>query len=397
LPEPAAYATRLADYSRDPNGYPKPTPGMPPIPVRQRKPMKRFVREYIDERRQAVAQDRTLLTRDIKNLNRVFYVLAPLMQDYGWEKDGWDKRRKYVLEYIKDICDELGIRRADIGIITDNVGYLYYRGRQHTVGIDHLKSLMSKGTDILIVEKQDVALSLNPLAKPYGIALLSTRGFLTENASDLAKLADDHGANVAILTDFDISGVVIADQVPEVPRIGIDEETLDDLHILKNITKIEEDYTPNPSHLKYVQDNPGNFEGLDLDYLETKRIHLDIVMEEVGNEKFWLWILDKLEETFPARNYNRVINIPGVYGFKPNELDDLESIITKAIKDVINPLGEQLEAELEEYKGFIEDVDDYENEIYDQFQEAVDENLGMDSFLEDLRKIAEKWDNGGYL
>jgi hypothetical protein len=173
---------------------------------------------------------------------------------------------------------------------------------------------MNKGADILIVEKQDVALSLNPLAKPFGIALLSTRGFLTENASDLAKLADDHGANVAILTDLDISGIVIADQVPQVPRIGIDEETLEDLGILRKIAKIEEDYAPNPSHLKYVQDNPENFEGLDLDYLETKRIHLDIVMEEVGNEKFWQWILDKLEETFPIRNYNRVISIPSAYG-----------------------------------------------------------------------------------
>ena len=120
-------------------------------------------------------------------------------------------------------------------------------------------------------------------------------------------------------------------------------------------------------------------------------------MEEVGNEKFWLWILDKLEETFHVRNYNRVIDIPGAYGFPPNELDELESIVTKAIKDVINPLAEQRKAELEEYEGFIEDVDDYENEIHDQFQDAVDENLGMDSFLEDLRKIAEKWNNGGYL
>jgi hypothetical protein len=171
----------LSGYNHDADGWPLSTPGIPPIPTRRRKPMKTFVKEYIDQRRIAVNQNPTLLSTDVKNVNRVFYILQLQMQEYGWESEGWGSRkeggharRKTVIEYIKDVCDDLGITRASIGIVTDNVGYVYYNGTQYTVGIDHLKSLMHKGTDILIVEKQDVALSLSPLAASYRIALLST-------------------------------------------------------------------------------------------------------------------------------------------------------------------------------------------------------------------------------
>jgi hypothetical protein len=78
---------------------------------------------------------------------------------------------------------------------------------------------------------------------------------LTENAIDLAYLASTTGAKVAILTDYDISGIVIAHQVLEVPRIGIDEETLDDLNILNRQQDLEEYYTPNPSHKKTVEED----------------------------------------------------------------------------------------------------------------------------------------------
>jgi hypothetical protein len=390
-------------HDHDSDGWPMPTPGMPPIPVRRRKPMKRFVREYIDQRRIAVRQNRDLLSKDVKNVNRVFYILRDPMQKYGWEPEGWGDRkdggkdrRKTVIEYIKDVCDELGIIRASIGIVTDNVGYLYYNRTQHTVGIDHLKSLMHKGTDVLIVEKQDVALSLSPLAAPYRIALLSTRGFLTENATDLARLANDDGANIAILTDYDISGAVIAAKVPQVHRIGIDEQTLEDLGIFREITKLEEEYTPNPSHLQHVKDNPWDFEDLDLDYLESKRIEIDIVMEHVGNERFWQWVLDKLEKQFPNRDYDRVTDLPKSYQFKPDELDNVDRRVRDYISHIMEPVIEQKIQELKNYAGFIEDVDEYERETYDEIKDYLDENLNLELLQQDLQKILDRWDSGYY-
>ena len=94
------------------------------------------------------------------------------------------------------------------------------------------------------------------------------------------------GARVAILTDYDISGIVIAHQVPEVSRIGIDEDTLYDLGVLDKQNELEEYYTPNPSHLKTVtEDIDGDFAGVDIEYLQDKRIEINAVMKEVGRER----------------------------------------------------------------------------------------------------------------
>ena len=90
---------------------------------------------------------------------------------------------------------------------------------------------MHLGTDMLIIEKEGVAEVLSPFAEKMGIALLNTRGFLTEYASMLSNLSKENGCNVAILTDFDVSGLLLARKVPGVFRIGIDFGTLDYFHL----------------------------------------------------------------------------------------------------------------------------------------------------------------------
>jgi hypothetical protein len=401
MPDVYTGTPRSSDgYNRDKDGYRIPTPGMPPIPVRNRKPMKQFVIEYVNQRRINVQLKPSLLIKDVKNVNRVFYINRPLMQKYGWEEDEWEhpkkRRRDQVISYIKDVCDNLRITRASLGIVTDNVGYLYYRGEQHTVGIDHLKELMRMGTDILIVEKQDVALSLRPLAAPYGIGILSTRGFLTENATDLAKLANGDGANIAILTDYDISGAVIAAKVPQIHRIGINDQTLKDLAINNIKSKLEENYIPNPRHLKHVIDNRFEFWGLDLGYLKEKRIEIDIVMEHVGNESFWKWVLKKLEKLFPNRNYNRAISLPDPYQFTPDELDGVYSRVRNHISDIMQPIIDEKKQELQNYAGLIENVNEYESDATDDIQDHLDRNLNLDFLNEDLQAIIDKWDRGEY-
>ena len=81
---------------------------------------------------------------------------------------------------------------------------LYFKGIWHEVGFDYLERLMHMGTDLLIIEKEGVAQVLTPFADKKGIALLNTRGFLTEYASKLSELSANHSCNVAILSDFDV-------------------------------------------------------------------------------------------------------------------------------------------------------------------------------------------------
>ena len=96
------------------------------------------------------------------------------------------------------------------------------------------------GTDLIIIEKEGAVEVLGPFADKYGIALLYTRGFLTEYALELSEKS---GSNIAILTDFDASGLLLASKLPgNIHRIGIDFQTLEDLEI--DIESVQEKYKP---------------------------------------------------------------------------------------------------------------------------------------------------------
>ena len=92
-------------------------------------------------------------------------------------------RETIQVAYIKDICDSLEIRRIDIGIMAGEVGHLYYRGEHYAISLDELDSLKRLGVIILIIEKRGIAELLRFVLKPYGIAVLSTQGFLTRSRS----------------------------------------------------------------------------------------------------------------------------------------------------------------------------------------------------------------------
>ncbi|HEY1247977.1 MAG TPA: hypothetical protein VGE97_03215 [Nitrososphaera sp.] len=344
--------------------------------------MKGFVWDYIIDRLDRIGNGENLeriLTSD------VWYDLVDETKDSKWNgalakyfrsKYNLDikgpeaakrRTRETIISYIKDVCDELGIRRADVRILAGDVGYLYYRGNRYAISLDDLDSLKLIGTDLLIIEKQGIAEALKDLAADYGIALLSTRGFLTENAIDLARLAESSGANVAILTDNDISGYVIAHKVPSVPRIGIDFDTLEDL----GVSELAEGeyYTPDQGHLKYAEENMPDLEELDL--LRTRRIEINAVKNKVGSKKLWNWIARKLEEKYPNRNGNRAVNIPEAIKFILPELYQLISITRNRISRVLEPEIERVEEELSEYKGLIESVSDYESQIKEEFEDLL--------------------------
>ncbi len=336
----------------------------------------------------------------------LFYDLRKPLGDAGYDvtsKAAAEHRTRETIQvaYIKDICDSLEIRRIDIGIMAGEVGHLYYRGEHYAISLDELYSLKRLGVIILIIEKRGIAELLRYVLKPYGIAILSTQGFLTENALDLASLASGVGGKVAILTDYDISGIMIAFQVPEVPRIGIDGRmTLVELNIQDKMSDLEEIYIPGKTHLKAVEDNLDEFEEpIDLDYLKDKRIEIDIVLKEVGAERFALWIMMKLEEIFGSEEleYNRSINVPEPVEFVPDELRRLNTITIARIKDVLDPEISKEQNKLRHYipdrnDGFIEDVEEYENMLREKFQDVVAENADTGPIVEDIKKLIKKYD-----
>jgi hypothetical protein len=208
-----------------------------------------FLRQLLKERYEAILKVPTLKEKQVWTQSTVFYHLRPILLNSGYSNE--EINREYITGQIKPACEEyLGVKRKDL--------QLYFKGEWHDVGLNDISGLAQYGTDMLIVEKEGVVEQLAPYADINGIALLNTRGFLTEYASILSKEAEKHGCNVAILTDFDASGLLIAKTVPSVYRIGIDFETLEYLSIDPGI--VEERYKPIQKHTKPLQDWAGKIQ-----------------------------------------------------------------------------------------------------------------------------------------
>ena len=87
--------------------------------------------------------------------------------------------------------------------------------------------------------------------------------------------------------------------------------------------------------------------------MKTKRIEIDSVMIAVNdNQKFWEYILKKLEEQFPPEtSLNRAINIPEhVVPVTLEKLNDMVRILsTRLTRDKRN----EISSKYHDYEGFI--------------------------------------------
>jgi hypothetical protein len=110
------------------------------------------------------------------------------------------------------------------------------------------------------------------------VALVNSRGFIVEYAKDLMALSLDYNANIFQLTDMDASGLLISRKVEEIPRIGIDNETV--ARLGPKFGDVAESYKAHRRHLKALP--------LELQELvKSSRIEIDSVLAEVGPMRFW--------------------------------------------------------------------------------------------------------------
>jgi hypothetical protein len=63
------------------------------------------------------------------------------------------------------------------------------------------------------------------------------------------------------------------------------------------------------------------------EFLSNKRIEINAVKNVAGAEELWNWIIRRLQETYPNRNYNRAVNVPEPSQYIPSELQKLEDLI----------------------------------------------------------------------
>ncbi len=282
---------------------------------------------------------------------------------------------------IRIICDEvLRVNMEEIGIFAADRAQIHFQGHWYDVGFDELHSLKLKGTDLIIIEKEGIAEVLAPYADKIGVALLFTRGFATKYVRDLSELAKNAGCNVVVLSDYDDSGMLLASKLV-VSRIGIDPKTLEYFNLKRE--EVEEKYTPK-NHLSSIEDLVNEDE---FDYLSGKRIEINSVKTKVGTKKLWEWIIDRLREIFPNRNYNRAIEVPTVV--KPDNLKELYAKIENRIESYIEPEYEKEVEELTAIVGFIENVPQKRIDIERAFKELVINNSKYQDLIQKFNKLVE--------
>ena len=326
------------------------------------------LRILLKERLDAATTNPELTNYDRWTQSTIYYTLRKRLLDKKIDV----KRREYITGIIKDECHKLGIKfrgkgfkRHELGIIAAERAQLYFNYQVLGIGFDQLQDLMKKGTDLLVIEKEGIADILAPFADEVGIAILNSRGFLTEYASELSKLAEENGCNIAILTDLDSSGLLISSKLPNAHRIGIDFETLDHFGLSEEDVQevVERKGNGDDNHLPTLKklpksniplpyrDNLDDWNRL-LNFLDTgMRIEIDSIRAEVNNnEEFWDYIIAQLTSVFPTRDYNRAINIPDFV--LPKLIDKMIKEIENIVSDSQKQLREEIKNDLMKVEGF---------------------------------------------
>jgi hypothetical protein len=250
----------------------------------------------------------------------VWYLFQPVMEKFGIEVN-----RDTITGYIRDLCKAAGVTRESLGIFAGARAELYFDGVWSSVSFGKISKLAEKGTDIVCIEKQGVPEVLAEWADKYGIALLNSRGHLTEYGKDLLEAARRSGAPVVIMVDLDLPGVKIASETPpDLHCIGVNDATLEYFHLTREEVSIPAE---SKQYERYVtilvkqgkhpidakNDNVGRvdirFKDVYLEFLKDRRIEIDAILAKVGEERFFEFVKYKLRQILAMRNYNRAIHV----------------------------------------------------------------------------------------
>lgn len=323
----------------------------------------------------------------------VWYLFQPIMEKFGVEVN-----RDTITGYIRDLCKAAGVTRESLGIFAGARAELYFNGMWSSVSFGKISELAEKGTDIVCIEKQGVPEVLTEWADKYSIALLNSRGHLTEYGKDLMEVARRSGAHVVIMVDFDLPGIKIASETPtDMPWIGVNDETLDYFHLTRDevsipaeskqyeryvTTLIEEGKHPSNAKNENAGKSDTRFKDVDLEFLEHRRIEIDAILAKVGGQRFFEFIMHELKQISLTRNYNRAIDLSTEF-YNMENIEILPDPVRRFFERVQTvsdgataKIKKDIESKLEKVEGFLE-IQDKKKEINAQLTEALAENKDM--------------------
>ncbi len=125
----------------------------------------------------------------------------------------------------------------------------------------------------------------------------------------------------------------------------------------------------------------------EFDYLSGKRIEINSVKTKVGTEKLWEWIIYRLKEVFPNRNYNRAIEVPTAV--KPDDLKAFYTEIENRIESCIECESGKIKDELTNIEGFIHDVPQKRIDIQERLKKAVINNSKYQDLMQKFNELID--------
>ena len=349
---------------------------------------KALVRAILEDRRDAVYENSTLINTDPWTLSTVWYLwerywkqLGRILPE-GKEKD--NLRRIIQDEYVLDICRyEWDITRDSIGIYVAPRGVLYYAGKAHVVTLDNAEELGQFGTDLIFIEKGSPARALSKLSVHNGIAILSSEGFAVEAHQILSKYARESGAKVSWIHDLDGSGIMMAMKTPDIADLGVDFEMLEELDI--DLADVEQTATES-GHWKWLRDNLPEDHPMrqHLDWLRYNKAEIDHVIGRAKPRKFWFeGVLPRLAKKHPDRNYTRAYDVEKEYT-EPDFMTKLNDTVTDALANATQRLDQKIIKQIEKVDGKILDIRKLKKAIH---QKRIWQYNSFDQFDELERKV----------
>ena len=126
-------------------------------------------------------------------------------------------------------------------------------------------------------------------------------------------------------------------------------------------------------------------------HIYKKSIELDSIIQKIGPEVFWKYIVHQLETEFPSpRDYREIVPEPRPEEYYPDKINDRLKYIAKCVKQVYAPKWEEIrESQLKEVKGLLH-VDSKKDEIDEILRPMVqEEDKGIQKIIAKLEELRE--------
>jgi hypothetical protein len=176
------------------------------------------------------------------------------------------------------------------------------------------------------------------------------------------------------------------------PWIGVDDATLEYFNLNRESLTAQATNTRILDSVRKKVEGDKRFKNVDVEFLKVQRIEMDAILAQVGDERFWEYIMYKLKQLYPKRNYNRAISLPERYSKeKFNLLPKATKKLVRYIMDLTEEGTKQTETtirkEQENVDGLL-DIQEQKKKNLKRLTDALSEYGDMKKLDE---KISEIW------